>query len=138
MTKDKTLFEKIADREIPATIIYEDEMNIAFLNIFPFDRGHLLVIPKKAYKTIWDMPDKEYISLQQVVRKISAFIYQKTGKDIAIIVRNGEDAGQEIPHVHYHIVPRYISEKEKPIFNDGGQSEITKEEELYFKKLFQM
>ena len=50
--KEKTIFEKIIDREIPADIIYEDEKIIAFLDAFPFEKGHLLVVPKKSYKFV--------------------------------------------------------------------------------------
>ena len=50
--KDKTIFEKIIDREISASILYEDEKNIVFLDACPFEKGHLLIVPKKVYETI--------------------------------------------------------------------------------------
>jgi histidine triad (HIT) family protein len=49
---EKTIFEKIIDREIPANILYEDEKTVVFLDAFPFEKGHLLVVPKKVYETI--------------------------------------------------------------------------------------
>jgi histidine triad (HIT) family protein len=51
-TMTKTIFEKIISREIPSTIIYEDDLTIAFLDAFPFERGHILVVPKKPYAQI--------------------------------------------------------------------------------------
>jgi histidine triad (HIT) family protein len=89
MTEEKNIFEKIIDREVPAAIIYEDDQVISFLNAFPFDDGHVLVIPKKVYKTIFDMPEDEYLYLQKIILKNAKNIREKTGKDIAIYQRNG-------------------------------------------------
>lgn len=52
MTEKKTIFEKIIDREIPADILYEDKKVIVFLDAFPFEKGHLLIVPKKRYEFI--------------------------------------------------------------------------------------
>jgi histidine triad (HIT) family protein len=117
-TKEKTIFEKIVAREIPAQIIAEDDKNIAFLDAFAFDKGHTLVIPKFPHKDIFKMPEKEFLDLQKFLLKVATHISEKTKKDIAIYQRNGKGAGQEVPHVHFHILPRYSSEKENPIFND--------------------
>ncbi len=136
--KEKTIFEKIIDREIPAEIIYEDEKSIAFLNAFPFEKGHTLVIPKKPYVTIFDMPEEEFLELQKVIYKVAKNISKKTKKDIAIYQRNGADAGQEVQHVHFHIVPRYEAESDKPLFNDFGGEMISKEEKKEFGDLLKM
>jgi histidine triad (HIT) family protein len=66
-----SIFTKIIQREIPATIIYEDENHIAFLDIQPFEKGHTLVVPKTEYETIMDMPEDVYLDLQKVVLKIA-------------------------------------------------------------------
>ncbi len=116
--KEKTIFEKIVLREVPAQIIAEDDKNIAFLDAFAFDKGHTLVIPKFPYKNIFEMPENDFLNLQKFLKKVATHIFQKTKKDIAIFQRNGKDAGQEVPHVHFHILPRYQTEKENPIFND--------------------
>ena len=138
MKKNKTIFEKIVDREIPATIIYEDEKYLSFLNAFPFEPGHVLVIPKKAYNTIFEMTEKNFLELQKVVFKIASRIKKVTNQDIAIIQRNGVNAGQEIPHVHFHIIPRTISEKEKPLFNDYKGELISEDESKKFKLMFDL
>jgi len=122
MTK-KTIFEKIIAGEIPADIIAEDDTSIAFLDAFPFDKGHTLVVPKYPFKTIFEMSEIEYIDLQIFLKKVATHIKNKTGKDIAIFQRNGIDAGQEVPHVHFHILPRYKTEKENPVFCDTHRVE---------------
>lgn len=118
MKKTKTIFEKIIDREIKADILYEDEKVIIFLDAFPFDKGHSLVVPKKAYETIWDMPRDEFIYLQKILHKFVQKMRKETEKAIVIYQRNLPEAGQEVPHVHFHILPRFTSEKERPVFND--------------------
>ncbi len=133
---EKNIFQKIIDREIPAYIIYEDEHSLAFLNAFPFDSGHTLVIPKKAYKTIFEMPEGEFLELQKVIFKVAHRIREKSGKDIAIYQRNGLEAGQEVPHVHFHILPRYIPERKRPLFNDVGGERISEEKGKYYQELF--
>lgn len=131
-----TIFQKIINREVEAAIIYEDKNNIAFLDAFPFEPGHVLVIPKKAHKTIFDMSESEFLDLQRVIFKVANKIRKTTQKDVVIIQRNGEDAGQEIPHVHFHIIPRYIPEKEKPLFSDDNSVLISKDESKKFKDMF--
>ncbi len=133
---EKTIFEKIIDREIPSYIIYEDDENIAFLNAFPFELGHVLVVPKKPYKTIFEMPELSFLQLQKVLLKVAKKIQDVTGKDIAIMQRNGKDAGQEVSHVHFHIVPRTIPESERALFNDTGGDLISDEDAKKYQKLF--
>ena len=57
------VFCKIIKKEIPASVVYEDEKTLAFLDINPYAKGHLLVIPKKHSKWLWDMPENEYLFL---------------------------------------------------------------------------
>lgn len=103
-----SIFTKIINREIPADIVYEDDNHIAFLDIFPLEKWHTLVVPKKEYATIFDMPEEEFIELQKIVYRI-ALHYEKTlDCGINIFQNNKEISWQEIPHVHFHIVPRFI------------------------------
>ena len=109
MENEKNIFEKIISGEIPANKIYEDENHIAILDIFPFEAGHTLVIPKKKYEKIFDMPENEYLELQKIVYKISNHIKQKLNiENLNIWQNNGKISGQEIPHIHIHIVPRKL------------------------------
>jgi histidine triad (HIT) family protein len=128
----KTIFEKIIEREIPADIIYEDEKHIAFLNIAPFEKGHTLVITKHPYKTIFEIPEDEYLQLQKVVHRIAKHIKDVLNCDMNMVQNNGEVSGQEVPHIHFHLIPRlqqkniytsgmddlYVSDEEKKEFGD--------------------
>lgn len=129
----ETLFTKIIKKEIPASIIYEDSKTIAILDIFPFEKGHTLVIPKTPYKTILEMPEKEYLDLQKIVLKISKHLENTLKCGINIIQNNKEISGQEIPHVHFHIIPRL--EKKKIYCNKNSTKYLKYEIENYQKKL---
>lgn len=115
--QDKTLFQKIIDREIPADIIYEDEQHIAILDIAPFEKGHALVIPKKPYETVLRMPEEEYAQLQQVVHNVATHMNQVLGGGMNIVQNNHTIAGQVVPHVHVHVIPRNI---EKNLYSGSG------------------
>lgn len=106
-----SIFTKIIEREIPGNIIYEDDNHIAFLDINPIEKGHTLVVPKKEYETIFDMPEKEYLELQKIVFKIALHFEEKLECGINILQSNREIAGQEVPHVHFHVIPRRNKKK---------------------------
>jgi histidine triad (HIT) family protein len=99
------IFCKIVYGQIPTRIIDETPHSVAFLDAFPLARGHTLVIPKKHHVKIQDMSDRENSDLFSLVHKVISKIDQITGATL-VAVHNGKDAGQEIPHVHVHLVPR--------------------------------
>jgi len=107
----KTIFKQIIDGEIPADIVYEDEKHLAFLDIFPSGPGHVLVIPKKEYETIFDMSENEYLELQKVVLKVANKVHEEIGGGLNLVQNNYKIANQIIPHVHFHIIPRVTEEK---------------------------
>lgn len=110
---EKTIFEKIVAGEISCTKIYEDENTFAFLDISPNNYGHTLVIPKQAYKNIYEIPDTIGAHLFATVRKIAIAIKKAVEADgINIIMNNESAAGQIVFHAHIHIIPRFE--------NDGG------------------
>ena len=121
----ETIFTKIIKREIPANIVYEDENHIAFLDIMPFEKGHTLVVPKKPFETIHDMSEFEFLELMKVVKKIAAHIAKELNCGINLWQNNGKISGQEIPHVHVHVVPRreaidaYVKTGEKYLGNEA-------------------
>ena len=124
---EKNIFEKIIDREIPAEIIYEDERVISFLDIEPIEPGHLLVVPKKRYKYVWEMPEEDFLYLQKIILLISKKIEKELSCGLNIIQNNKKVAGQEIFHVHFHLIPRKI-EKKYYIKADGYKNEEEKRE----------
>ncbi len=101
-----TIFTKIIRREIPASIVYEDDTHIAFLDINPFEKWHTLVVPKKEYETIFDMPEYEYLELQKIVLKIAKHYESLLWCGINIVQNNKTIAWQSVFHVHFHIIPR--------------------------------
>ncbi|HRY30787.1 MAG TPA: HIT family protein [Candidatus Paceibacterota bacterium] len=115
MSTEKTIFGKIIDGEIPCTKIYEDSETLAFLDVNPSHVGHTLVVPKKSYKNIFDLPDNEMANLMRVVKKIATAI--KTGLScdgVNVAMNNGEAAGQIVPHAHIHIIPRKTGDRGLP------------------------
>ncbi|HIP34410.1 MAG TPA: HIT domain-containing protein [Bacteroidia bacterium] len=130
--KEETIFEKIINRGIAADIIYEDEKHLAFLDIQPFEKGHILVIPKFPYETVFEMPENDYLDLQRVVYKIVNKIQDELGGGLNILQNNFPIAGQIVPHVHFHLIPRNEKKelycKNKSEYNEG-------EKEEFFEKL---
>lgn len=101
------IFCKIANHEIPSNVVYEDENALAFLDVNPGAEGHTLVVPKKHATTINDMSAEELGQLFQAVSKVSAAINKALKPDgINLHQNNGTAAGQVVPHVHVHIIPR--------------------------------
>ena len=101
-----TIFEKIINREIPAEIIYEDDMCIATLDINPAAKGHTLIIPKIKSADchvdhLWLIPDEYYDHMWQVSKKLAIHIKEKLNADrIGVMVE-----GYGVPHAHIHLIP---------------------------------
>ncbi len=111
VSEKECLFCRIVRNEIPAKKVFEDEKVLAFLDINPRNPGHTLVIPKKHYETILDIPEAEIGDLFKTVKKISAMI--KNGlnaQGISISQSNGSVAGQVVAHMHVHVIPRFVTE----------------------------
>ena len=103
-----TLFTKIINREIPADIVYEDELVLAFLDINPVNKGHTLVVPKVAFENIFDADIPTLGHMMAVAKKISRALVATVGATgVNLHMNNGTDAGQEVPHAHLHVIPRF-------------------------------
>ena len=106
-SKAQCIFCKIVSGDIPAAQIYEDDKVFAFLDINPVNAGHTLVVPKEHYIVLPQLPDDLAVHLIKVVKYLSGAIFEMTGAHgINIYQNNGAAAGQEVPHVHFHIIPR--------------------------------
>jgi len=108
------IFCKIISKEIPAKILYEDEDTIAFLDAFPVAKGHTLVIPKQHYAKIQDLPSEINEKLFNTVHKMIPKVDSLQGSTL-VAIHNGKDSGQEVPHVHVHLIPRSNSDSAGPV-----------------------
>jgi len=102
----KTLFEKIIDREIPATVVYEDDLVLAFRDIKPQAPTHVLVIPKKPIPRIAEAKPEDHKVLGHLLLKAAEVANQLglTQSGFRLVFNNGPDAGEAVPHLHCHIV----------------------------------
>ena len=99
------IFCKIISGDVSAKILNETAHSVSFLDAFPLAKGHVLVIPKNHHQKIQDMSEKENTDLFSLVRLMVSKVDSITGATL-IAIHNGKDAGQEVPHVHVHLVPR--------------------------------
>lgn len=107
-TVEDCIFCKIVQRKAPAEIVYEDKDTLGFLDIYPLNPGHTLVISKKHYATLDEMPPKEVGSLFESVAKVMRSVKEAVHADgINIGQSNGKAASQDVFHVHVHIIPRF-------------------------------
>ena len=108
MEEDQCIFCQIASKQMPTNAVYEDERTIAFLDIRPSSPGHTLVVPKKHYETLLDVPEDEAAHLLKVVKHVAAGIVESMKADGFNLLQNNKQAGyQLIPHMHFHVVPRF-------------------------------
>jgi len=105
-TGPKCVFCDIVTRRAPAWIVYEDENTMAFLDIFPFTRGHLLVIPKRHGARLTDIPFEDQMSLVRSLDEVCRRVERLT-TDYNVALNAGAKAGQIVFHVHFHVIPRY-------------------------------
>lgn len=103
-----SIFEKIVAGEIPSYKLYEDALVYAFLDIGPLAHGHCLVIPKVCYVTLDEVPDDTAAAIGRVLPRLARAVMAATGAPgYNILQNNGAVAGQEVEHVHFHLIPKY-------------------------------
>lgn len=106
------IFCKIIEGEIPSSKVYEDEKVIAFMDISPVNKGHCLVLPKEHYETIFDISEDVLSETIAIVKKIASAVEKAADCDgINILQNNNKAAGQLVPHIHFHIMPRFGNDK---------------------------
>jgi len=102
----KTLFEKIAAREIPADIVYEDDLALAIRDIAPQAPAHILIVPKKPIPRLAEAGPEDHKVLGHLLLK-AAEVADKLGlkrTGYRLVINNGPDAGEAVPHLHVHIL----------------------------------
>jgi histidine triad (HIT) family protein len=102
----KTIFEKIAAREIPAEIVYEDDRVIAFKDVRPTAPAHILVVPKKAISRIAEAGEEDQALLGHLLLTAAAVASQAGlgAGGYRLVINNGPDGGESVPHLHCHIL----------------------------------
>jgi len=108
------IFCKIVKKEIPSNIILETEKSLAFMDAFPLTKGHSLVIPKTHYEKVQDISKEDNYDLFETVRKTISKVDKITDATL-LAVHNGKQSGQEIPHVHVHLIPRSSADSAGPV-----------------------
>ncbi len=105
------IFCKIVAGDIPACKIYEDEHTLAFMDIGPLVKGHTLVIPKTHYDPLSETPTEILTACMQTVQRVMQ-AQQKALSAVGVNLHqaNGAAAGQVVPHLHFHIIPRFADD----------------------------
>ena len=103
---DHCIFCGIVSGKEPSHKVYEDDRYIAFLDIYPFSKGHTLVCPKEHGETIWDMNEVDIAGLFSVASRVSRAVVKAVNADgFRFVQNNGEAANQVVAHVHVHVIP---------------------------------
>lgn len=105
---ENCIFCKIANKEIPGKIVYEDDICLAFLDLSQATKGHTLVVPKQHFNNFLEVDDKTLQHLIVVTKKLANTIVSKlNAQGVNILTNTNEVAGQSVNHLHFHILPRY-------------------------------
>ena len=138
---DDCIFCKIARKEIPSLVVYEDEKTMAFLDISPCNKGHTLVIPKKHFVNLLDV-NKEYLdAVMQTSQKMTIAVKEAVKADgLNVSINNFKEAGQAVFHLHVHIIPRFEDDGyrlwERHKEKDWDDNEVLKEIKAKLKNEF--
>lgn len=110
---DNNLFAKILRGDVPAVKVLDDAEVMAFMDLFPQTRGHLLVVPKNVKaRNFLELPAEKVAPLMERVHKLTKATAKALKPDgVTVTQFNGEDAGQTIFHLHFHIIPRYAGQR---------------------------
>jgi histidine triad (HIT) family protein len=130
-----TIFTKIINREIPAEIIYEDKVVLAFLDINPVNHGHALIIPKVPFVNVFDGDAEVLAHMMKIGQRIAqAQVAAGLADGVNFVSNNGEAAGQEVFHSHLHIIPRKVGDG---AFSKPTHTAVTPEQLAATKALLQ-
>ena len=128
----ETIFTKIREGKIPSVMLHKDELCFAILDINPVNKGHILLITNEEYPTLAHCPTETIAHLMHLAKLADSALRSALGCDATnLIINNGKESGQEIPHLHLHIIPRYKDDKksihlQKETYSDGEIAEYGK------------
>ncbi len=121
----ENVFAKILRGEIPSTRVYEDDETLVFMDIMPRSDGHCLVIPKTPCRNILDASAAQMSAVMQTVQKLSRAVMTAFGATgVTIQQFNETDGGQEVFHLHFHVLPRHEGVRLRPPGNMGDMDAI--------------
>ena len=101
------VFCKIASVEIPASVLYENEQGLAFLDVNPLSEGHILFVPRDHYERLCEMPGDLLSRFVTALPRLGRALMTVTGTEgYNLLVNDGAVSGQVVPHVHFHLIPR--------------------------------
>lgn len=101
-----TIFGKIIRKEIPATIVYENPFSLAFMDINPAAKGHVILIPKEGYRWMEDLPDDDIASIFITAKHLMKTMKKAFSCDLIEV----HVVGEEVPHAHIHLIPRMMGD----------------------------
>ncbi len=105
------IFCRIVAREIPAAVVYEDELTIAFMDIGQVNPGHVLVATRRHAANLFETTDEEAAALMQTARRVALADQQAfPSAGLTLLQANGAEGGQTVNHVHMHVVPRHAND----------------------------
>lgn len=112
-----TIFEMIRDGEIPSVKLYEDDFCFSILDINPVAKGHCLVIAKHPYQTFTEVDKETLDHMMDIARRLDEKMRAVLGADgTNIMINNSPASGQEVPHLHIHVIPRFNNDGKTPVF----------------------
>jgi histidine triad (HIT) family protein len=122
--EDDCVFCKIVKGEIPSDILWEDEYHIAILDINPYAKGHVMIIPREHSRWVWDIDDEKYSKYMLAVKRVAGILRKAFGTDSVQEVI----AGFGVAHVHIHLLPRTIDDGLNEIPNKPLEPKLSKKE----------
>lgn len=112
MNAENCEFCRLVRKEGSVSCVYEDKQTVAFLDIRPMNEGHTLVIPKRHYENIYEIPDEEIAHLFKIVKKMALAVKKAVNAEgITVIQQNERAARQDVFHIHVHVIPRYEGQR---------------------------
>lgn len=129
--ENNCIFCKIANGEIPAATVYEDEDFRAILDLGPASKGHTLILPKKHAANLFELPEETAKKVLPLAKKLGARLEEGLhAEGLNVVQNNGEAAGQTVMHFHVHLIPRYKNDTVDVKWAQGTLIEDDKKEIL--------
>ncbi len=131
MSADDCIFCQIVAGDVPSRTVLDTETARAFLDVNPLARGHTLVVPRAHHERLQDLPSPVATGLWSAVQEVVPAVETAVDADATTVgVNNGPASGQEVPHVHVHLVPRFEGDGGGPIHAVAGQRPSLSDDEL--------